>query len=96
MSERDGFTGGFFIGAVVGGIVGGVLGTIFTARNLNRLEGEADKSLLKPGKNEKFSSEESIEIARRSLEDKIAQLNSAIDDVREQLGSVNGNASEQE
>ena len=30
-----------------------------------------------------------MEIARRSLEDKIAQLNATIDDVREQLGNVN-------
>jgi hypothetical protein len=31
-----------------------------------------------------------MEVARRSLEDKIAQLNDAIDDVRQQLGGVNG------
>ena len=35
-----------------------------------------------------FSSEESIELARHGLEDKIAQLNLAIDDVTQQLGSV--------
>jgi hypothetical protein len=33
-----------------------------------------------------------MEVARLSLEDKIAQLNQAIDDVRLQLGDVNGNA----
>ena len=30
-------------------------------------------------------------MARNSLEEKIAQLNLSIDDVREQLGRVNGN-----
>jgi hypothetical protein len=35
-------------------------------------------------------------MARRRLEDKIAQLNNAIDDVREQLGPVNAHSSEQE
>jgi hypothetical protein len=31
-----------------------------------------------------------MENARRSLEDKIAQLNATIDEVRQQLGNVNG------
>jgi hypothetical protein len=34
-----------------------------------------------------------METARLGLEDKISQLNQAIDDVRQQLGSVNGNNS---
>ena len=95
MSQNDGFTGGFFTGVVVGGIVGGVLGAIFSARRENESL-EEDKSLLQPGTEAKFSTEESIEGARRSLEAKIAQLNLAIDDVRQQLGSVNGNSSEKE
>jgi prefoldin subunit 5 len=33
-----------------------------------------------------------METARRSLEDKIAQLNATIDEVRQQLGNVNGNS----
>ena len=33
-----------------------------------------------------------MEVARLSLEDKIAQLNQAIDDVRLELGDVNGDA----
>ncbi|MBA4450379.1 hypothetical protein FHK94_12700, partial [Cylindrospermopsis raciborskii CS-506_D] len=33
-----------------------------------------------------------METARRSLEDKIAQLNATIDDVREQLNSVNSSS----
>lgn len=62
---------------------------------------QADKSLLDSSLSElkanrrrkqQLKAEESIEVARRSLEDKIAQLNTAIDDVRQQLGTVNGNA----
>ncbi|KEI66439.1 hypothetical protein A19Y_1379 [Planktothrix agardhii NIVA-CYA 126/8] len=35
---------------------------------------------------------DNMETARLGLEDKISQLNQAIDDVRQQLGSVNGNS----
>jgi gas vesicle protein len=96
MSQRDGFTGGFLAGVVVGGLVGGLIGALVAGQRDS--EGEqsllkSDRSEAKPikGRKRQLSSEESIEAARRSLEDKIAQLNSAIDDVRQQLGTVNGN-----
>lgn len=100
MSQRDGFTGGFLTGVVVGGLVGGLIGALVAAQRDNDTE-EAERPLLnsnrsdaKPlkGKKRQLKAEESIEAARRSLEDKIAQLNMAIDDVRQQLGTVNGNA----
>lgn len=96
MSQQDNFSGGFVLGAIVGGVIGGVLGSLLTAQ---RLEGVTEDPLLKPegGENNKSkkrsirgSTEQNIELARRSLEDKIAQLNDSIDDVRQQLGSVNG------
>ena len=96
MSNRDGFTGGFIAGALFGGIVGGILGTLLTS---NRLQESlpADETLNKGKKrNLKPPTEQSIEMARRGLEDKIAQLNEAIDDVREQLSTVNGRAEENE
>ena len=89
MSQRDGFAGGFLAGAIFGGLVGGVLGALLTSRRSNESDRE-DKSLLES------STEENIEVARRSLEDKIAQLNLAIDDVRQRLGAVNGNTLEKE
>ena len=98
MSQRDGFTSGFLLGTVVGGLIGGVIGAVVAGQR--DTDNEAEKSLLNSsraetklikGKKRQLNSEESIETARRSLEDKIAQLNMAIDDVRQQLGTVNGN-----
>ena len=97
MSNRDGFTGGFIAGALFGGIVGGILGTLLTSNRLQEslpnddaLSGKGKKRNLKP------LTEQSIEASRRGLEDKIAQLNEAIDDVREQLSTVNGRPEERE
>jgi gas vesicle protein len=95
MSERNNFSRGFILGSIVGGVIGGVLGTIFASRSANRAT-KQDKSLLHSDSPTKLDTEESIEIARRSLEDKIAQLNTAIDDVRQQLGAVNSNLNDEE
>jgi gas vesicle protein len=97
MSQQDNFVGGFLTGAVVGGIVGGIVGVLVTSR-LSNSERSPEESFPKldekanKGKKRqiKASTEQSIELARRGLEDKIAQLNEAIDDVRQQLGNVNG------
>lgn len=93
MSQQDGFGSGFVIGSIVGGIVGGVLGTLLASRQEKKSVGE-DQSFIEAGTQTQFTTEESIEVARHSLEDKIAQLNSAIDDVRQQLGSVNNGSKE--
>ena len=85
MSQRDGFTGGFLTGTIVGGVVGGIIGAVVASR-LDNNEEENESSLFQSDKQEKLNSEESIEMARNRLEDKIAQLNHAIDDVRQQLG----------
>jgi len=100
MSQRDGFAGGFILGTIVGGVVGGVVGALLTARQLNPESDEAETepkaSTLKTRENRKKRSLKAgrdgieMETARRRLEDKIAQLNDAIDDVRQQLGGVNG------
>ncbi|HAC64204.1 MAG TPA: hypothetical protein DCF68_11850 [Cyanothece sp. UBA12306] len=94
MSQRDGFTGGFLLGTIVGSIVGGVIGTIVANGRDRSFEGK-DDSLLQSSKTEKLNNEVSIEIARQRLEKKISQLNSAIDDVREQLGQVEENSTPQ-
>lgn len=93
MSQRDGFGSGFVIGSIVGGVIGGVLGALLT----NRSQPESvEERFIEPGEQMPFSPEESMEVARHNLEAKIAQLNSAIDDVRQQLETVNSNSSEQD
>jgi hypothetical protein len=94
MSNRDGFAGGFIAGAAVGGLVGAVLGVVLSRRAAEAfLANPSEAKPIKPSKRKGSQLEdERIEVARLSLEDKIAQLNQAIDDVRLQLGDVNGNA----
>jgi len=104
MSQQDGFAGGLLLGTLLGGVVGGVVGAVITSRLDAKLADEENESLT-AGDNDnqsgtrrrqiKASANESLEIeaTRRSLEDKIAQLNATIDDVRKQLGNVNSNSS---
>ena len=96
MVQRDGFASGFLTGSLVGGFVGGVLGTLVASRRGSETEEREGNLLNSQSSQQKEGREESIEVARRSLEEKISQLNLAIDDVRQQLGSVNGNAYEKE
>lgn len=105
MSQRDGFAGGFLAGAIFGSVVGGVIGTLVAQRRDSELtedeearsQGKGNSSFDKSGKRRQMrgsnSSGVEMEVARRSLEDKIAQLNATIDEVRDQLGSVNSNPS---
>lgn len=102
MSQRDGFGSGFLAGAFVGGVFGGVIGTLIASRRDSQLPAEEETELTESlaeakriaAKRRQMKASESesigIETARRSLEDKIAQLNATIDEVREQLGNVNG------
>ncbi|MBD2166509.1 hypothetical protein H6G04_19105 [Calothrix membranacea FACHB-236] len=102
MSQRDGFVGGFFAGALFGSVVGGVLGALIATRQDSELLAEDEAELTNnseearkiPGKRRQMKASETdgleMESARRSLEDKIAQLNATIDEVRKQLGNVNG------
>lgn len=84
MSEKDGFGSGFFLGTLVGSIIGGALGAIIASRQNESSPPTTRENTLENGNN----TEETMETARRSLEDKISQLNLAIDDVRQQLGGV--------
>lgn len=100
MSQDEGFTGGFLVGTVVGGLLGGIVGALVASQRLAQT-GEAESSLLnsteaKASKPKRRLTEDAdrIEGSRRSLEDKIAQLNAAIDEVRLSLGNVNGNVLE--
>ncbi len=90
----------------MGSVVGGLLGALIVSSQreteldaeeepkLSTTPKETKKALLKR-RQFKASEGESIEMARRSLEDKIAQLNQTIDEVRQQLGNVNGSLAEE-
>ncbi len=94
MSQKDGFGSGFVLGSMIGAVVGGLLGASLVNYRDKQNSKEKSKPLAEGEQAIKFTTEESIEVARHSLEDKIAQLNLAIDDVRQQLKTVNGNSAE--
>lgn len=93
MSEQGNFVGGFLLGSLVGGALGGVVGAMAASRIQSSSRRAAP--LMTDDGNLAFgdfgdATEESMEAARLGLEAKIAQLNEAIDDVRQQLGGING------
>ena len=103
MSNGDNFAGGFVAGALLGGILGGVLGATLVSRSGQAgdntgLNGSKTPSNNRLGRRRRWmasrsgstpvGSEERIEEARTSLEDKIAQLNAAIDEARLQLSET--------
>ena len=87
MGQQNGFGNGFILGSLIGGVVGGVLGTVLATRK-DKQTTKVGNSELRSGSKNPLNTEESIELARYGLEDKIAQLNLAIDDVKQQLGTV--------
>ena len=92
MSQGN-FTGGFFLGALFGGVLGGVVGALAAQRLTPEDSSDLDFGELSDELKRNLSNvtqEERMELARRGLEDKIAQLNSAIEDVRSQMN--NGHA----
>jgi gas vesicle protein len=98
MSNRDGFASGLIAGAAVGGLVGGLLGVLLASRVSNDNHGTEENLLPRQDteKQKATTEAEIIEAGRQSLENKIAQLNQAIDDVRQQIGGVNGNVEKTE
>ncbi|MFZ9736426.1 MAG: hypothetical protein ACO3EZ_00280 [Prochlorotrichaceae cyanobacterium] len=99
MSQRDNFGNGFLLGAIVGGTVGGLIGAIVASRNNTELpledEPQSPEEDEEPLNSDRRSlsrrrlNEIRMDNARRSLEGKIAQLNDAIDDVRQRFEDSN-------
>jgi len=75
------FVGGF----VLGGIVVGTLGCIYAPQISKALAGTDRKDLMRKLPKFIYDEEKALERTRKILTDKIAQLNSAIDDVSAQL-----------
>jgi hypothetical protein len=95
MSNRDGFSGGFWLGTLVGGVVGGIVGASIASQRASRLGDRPDTGRIsgegsekRPFKSSFSRSNDRMEIARRSLDDKISDLNNAIDSIRSSIGHV--------
>jgi gas vesicle protein len=100
MSQQDNFSGGFVLGALIGGAVGALVGVVLASpkeerdRASRREVSSVPKPRKRPLRGLGDPSEQTMEVARQGLEDKIAQLNDAIDEVRHQINGVNGRAPE--
>jgi gas vesicle protein len=107
-NQGDRFTGGFLVGTMFGAIVGGLVGT-WLATKLSEQDEEGEplnesgpanlaREQFKRIKQRVFNAAEepTIEQARQGLEEKIAQLNDAIDQARQQLSKVNGSGTPQD
>ena len=97
MGQQSSFVGGFLLGTLLGAALGGVVGALSASRRQStRPSGKSlgvglDQANLTFGEFE-ADEEDSMESARLGLEAKIAQLNEAIDEVRQQLGGINGHS----
>ncbi|GAA0172881.1 hypothetical protein Leryth_016316 [Lithospermum erythrorhizon] len=80
-SSSSSFVGGF----ILGGIVVGTLGAVFAPQISNALAGADKKDLMRKLPKFIYDEEKALEKQRKKLNEKIAQLNSAIDDVSNQL-----------
>jgi gas vesicle protein len=90
MSNRDGFSGGFWLGTLVGGIVGGIVGASIVDRRTNRIAAETERRPFKSSRSR--TTLDRMELARQSLDRKINDLNNAIDSVRSSIGNVTEDA----
>jgi phage tail tape-measure protein len=100
-SDNDRFGGGFLAGSIFGGITGGLLGAWIATKVSKQISSDAGDTDDASNRLAKFRTASflnggdlEMEDARQGLEEKISQLNVAIDQAREQLSEVNGNATD--
>eukprot|EP00252_Welwitschia_mirabilis_P020077 TRINITY_DN4835_c0_g1_i1.p1 TRINITY_DN4835_c0_g1~~TRINITY_DN4835_c0_g1_i1.p1 ORF type:complete len:168 (-),score=45.79 TRINITY_DN4835_c0_g1_i1:181-684(-) len=79
----------FLTGFLVGGVVFGALGYLFAPQISRALSGDEDRSRKRIPKI-RMDDDEGLEKTRKTLNEKIAQLNAAIDDVSAQLRAEDG------
>ncbi|XP_078448458.1 uncharacterized protein LOC144717019 [Wolffia australiana] len=80
-SNASSFMGGF----ILGGLIVGALGCVYAPQIVKALEGTDRKDLMRKLPKFIYDEEKALEKTRKVLTEKIAQLNSAIDDVSSQL-----------
>lgn len=83
--ERPSSAGIFIGGFVLGGIIVGTLGCVYAPQISRTLAGADKKDLMRRLPKFIYDEEKALEKTRKILTEKIAQLNSAIDDVSSQL-----------
>jgi gas vesicle protein len=81
-TQEDRFGDGLIVGMLFGGILGGLAGLYYASRSKPTLE-EVQKN-----------TEQALGDAQRTLDEKITQLNSAIESARERLSSLEGRPEE--
>jgi hypothetical protein len=97
MSQQGSFVSGFLLGTLIGAALGGVVGALTASRRQSTSSPDQfpgarlQEGSLAFGEFD-ANGDDSVEAARLGLEAKIAQLNEAIDEVRQQLGGINGHA----
>ncbi|XP_073064704.1 uncharacterized protein [Primulina eburnea] len=82
---RSGGTSLFIGGFVLGGIIVGTLGCVYAPQISKALTGADKKDLMKKLPKFIYDEEKALEKQRKKLSEKIEQLNSAIDNVSNQL-----------
>lgn len=89
MSDKsDNFFGGFILGAIAGGVVGALIASKLTDSSTKQNDLASDETM---DDEENLLGQEPVDLARRGLEQKIAQLNAAIDAVSNELSISTGN-----
>jgi hypothetical protein len=82
MSQKDNFGAGFVLGSIVGAVVGAVVGVAVTRQNRDRTIDDRRSARRSRSLDAASHNPDEIDRTRRNLEDKIADLHGAIDDVR--------------
>ncbi|ESQ33283.1 hypothetical protein EUTSA_v10005036mg [Eutrema salsugineum] len=85
--DSSGSTGLFVGGFILGGLIVGALGCVYAPQISKAIAGADKKDLMRKLPKFIYDEEKALEKTRKVLAEKIAQLNSAIDDVSSQLKS---------
>ncbi|WP_287130026.1 hypothetical protein [Candidatus Cyanaurora vandensis] len=84
-NQADRFGDGLAVGVLIGSVIGGVVGALITSQVQRQAKPMAVQETLEEVQK---NTEQVLGDARRSLEEKITQLNEAIETARQRLTSL--------